>query len=178
MRNFDSRFEIFISGPEEVFVFNLLKKEVGSIQEFREVKVGSVYKGNLVDVGKVGFGIFVDCAVLNPKVDVLITLHTLRDQLGNAKKVSLRDIIKIYDFIDHFPVNVKITKINQEERNLQGEISDDFLTLYKKVLNANIEGIFVSGATKNQFKKALLKEGHFRDIISIKMSLLILKITL
>ena len=38
LRDFDKRFEIEISGPEEVFVYNLLKNEIGSITEFSEIK--------------------------------------------------------------------------------------------------------------------------------------------
>ena len=64
LRKFDKRFEIIISGPEEGFILNLLKKEIGSINEFNEVKVGKEYQGSLVDVGKVGFGLFIDCAIL------------------------------------------------------------------------------------------------------------------
>ena len=127
-----------------------------------------MYKGTLVDVGKFGFGIFVDCAILNPNVDVLLNLNVLRDQLGAGKKRSLREIIKAYDFIDHFPVEVKITEIDAEKQQLQGELSDAFLSLYQKIMSENLEGIFVSGATKNQFKKALIKRGHLRDIVSIE----------
>ena len=104
LRKFDNRFEIMISSPEEIFVFNLLKKEIGSVNEFKDIEVAKMYKGTLVDVGKFGFGIFVDCAILNPNVDVLLNLNVLRDQLCAGKKISLREIVKDYDIIDHFPV--------------------------------------------------------------------------
>lgn len=168
LRKFDNRFEIMINSPEEIFVFNLLKKEIGSVNEFKDIEVAKMYKGTLVDVGKFGFGIFVDCAILNPNVDVLLNLNVLRDQLGAGKKRSLREIIKAYDFIDHFPVEVKITEIDAEKQQLQGELSDAFLSLYQKIMSENLEGIFVSGATKNQFKKALIKRGHLRDIVSVE----------
>ena len=42
------------------------------------------------------------------------------------------------------------------------------MSLFKKVMRENIEGIIVCGSSKNQFKKALLKSGHLRDIISIE----------
>ena len=134
VRQFDDRVEILISGPEEVFLLNLFKKEVGAIVEFDEVEINQTYKGVLLDVGKVGFGIFVDCAILNPKTDVLLNLHALRKQLCKGRDVSLTEIIKTYDFIDHFPV----------------------------------EGVFVSGETKGQFKKALIRTGHYRDIALIE----------
>ncbi len=168
LRKFDNRFEIVISGPEEIFVLNLIKKEIGSVTEFKDVQVGKMYKGTLVDVGKFGFGIFVDCAILNPKVDVLLTLNIMRDQLCTGKKRSIREIIKAYDLIDHFPVEVKITETDAEKHQLQGRLSDSYLRLYQKIMSEKLEGIFVSGATKNQFKKALIKRGHLRDIISVE----------
>jgi hypothetical protein len=168
LRTFDKRFEVIIEGPEEDFVYNILKKDIGSIIEFREVKVGSIYKGSLIDVGKVGFGLFVDCGFLNPKVDVLVNLHTLRLQLCKGVDKSLNDIIKAYDFIDHFPFYIKITDKDTANSKLKGELAPKTLDLFNKILKENIEGLFLSGETKGQFKKALSKKGHFRDIISVK----------
>jgi hypothetical protein len=168
LRNFDQRFEINIHGQDENFIFNLLQKEIGTIIEFKDVKEGQLYKGTMVDVGKVGFGIFVDCAILNPKTDVLINLYSLRTQLCNGKEKSLRQIVKAYDFINHFPVYVRITKVDKLDNKLQGELDQKSLNLFKKILKENIEGVFLSGDTKGQFKKVLIKKGHLQDIISIK----------
>jgi len=167
LREFDDRFEIEIDGPDEVFVSNILKKEVGTITDFKEVQVGQIYKGTMVDVGKFGFGIFVDCAILKPRADVLIELRTLREQLCKGKKESTRGIVKAYNFLDHYPVYVKIVSIDTENKKLQGEFAQETLKLFKKVIDENIEGIIVCGSSKNQFKKALLKTGHLRDMISI-----------
>ena len=168
LRKFDNRFELTISGPEETFVLNLLKKEIGTIIEFKDSEVGKKYKGTLIDVGKYGFGIFVDCAVVNPKVDVLVNLNILRTQLCNGKKKSAREIIKAYDFIDLFPVEVEVIEKDSEKHNLQGKLSTEYLNLYKKILNERLDGVFVSGTTKNHFKKVLIKSGHLRDIVSIE----------
>jgi len=168
VRQFDDRVEILISGPEEIFLLNLFKKEVGAIVEFDEVEINQTYKGALLDVGKVGFGIFVDCAILNPKTDVLLNLHALRKQLCKGRDVSLPEIIKAYDFIDHFPVYIKITSIDKEKEQIQGKIDQKTLKLYGKLILENLEGVFVSGETKGQFKKALIRTGHYRDIASIE----------
>ena len=168
LRDYDKRFEIFINGPEEIFVFNLLKKEIGGINEFKEIQVGKVYKGTMIDVGKVGFGIFVDCAIMNPKVDVLINLHSLRNQLCRDKEKSLKEIINAYEFVDHFPIYVKIIEIDLIKNKIQGELDDKTLKLFKKILDENIEGLFMSGETKGQFKKALIRNGNLRDIVSLK----------
>ena len=168
LRKFDNRFEILISGSEEVFILNLLKKKIGAIHEFEDVKTNDVLKGVLLDVGKVGFGIFVDCAIVNPKVDVLLNLHDLRTQLCNGKNVSLKEIIKAYDFINRFPLYVKVVAVNKEKQQIQGILDQKTLDFYKKLTSENLEAVFVSGETKGQFKKALVKTGHFRDIVSIE----------
>ncbi|MHA2038333.1 MAG: DUF2110 family protein [Promethearchaeota archaeon] len=168
LRDFDKRFEVSISGPEEVFMYNILKKEIGIIKEFKDINEGAIYQGNLTEVGKVGFGIFVDCAFMNPKVEVLLNLHTLREQLCHGREKSLKEIIDAYDFIDHFPVHVKILKVDKENLKAQGELAPTTLNLFKKILDENLEAVFLSGETKGQFKKAITKKGHFRDIITVK----------
>ncbi|MHA2393439.1 MAG: DUF2110 family protein [Promethearchaeota archaeon] len=168
LREFDKRFEITIEGPEEIFVYNLLKSEIGSVTEFKDVKENAILKGTLVDIGKFGFGLFVDCAIMNPKVDVLISLKALRDQLSNGQKKSLKTIIEAYDFIDHFPLYIKITQIDRINNKLQGEIAPETLKMFRKIQRENLEAVFLSGETKGQFKKIITGKGHFRDIITIK----------
>ena len=168
LRNYDNRIEVSIKGPEKVFIKNLLKKEIGIIHNFNDIEIDMRLKGNLVDVGKVGFGVFADCAVLNPKVDVLISLINLREQLCNGKEKSVPEIIKAYDLIDNFPVHIKITSIDKEKRNLKGILDFNTLSLFDKLLKENLEAVFLSGETKAQIKKALEKSDHLRDIVSIK----------
>ncbi len=168
LRQFDNRFEVIIAGPEEIFISNMLKKKVGTVIEYEKVEVNNIYKGVLLDVGKIGFGIFVDCAILNPKVDVLLNLYDLRTQLCKGRSVSLTEIINTYDFIDQYPVYVKITSINKENEQIQGALDSQTLKIYEKIIKENLEGVFLSGETKGQLKKALVKTGHFRDIVSIE----------
>jgi len=167
LRQFDNRFEVMLSGPEEVFILNMLKKKVGTIIEFNEVETGEIYKGVMLDVGKIGFGIFIDCAILNPNVDVLLNLYDLRNQLCKGRSVALTEIITAYDFIDRFPVYIKITSIDKEKEQIQGILDKQTLELYEKLIKENLEGVFMTGETKGQLKKALVKTGHFRDIASI-----------
>ena len=168
LRRYDNRFEIEISGPEEVFVFNLIKKEVGTTINFDNLMEGQVCKGKMVDCGKVGFGIFLECAITNPNTDVLLPLHILRKQLCGGKNKSLSEIINAFDFIDKFPVYIIIKDINKEEKKISGVLAQVTLSLYEKCLVENIEGVFISGQSKGQVKKALLKTGHLRDIVSIE----------
>jgi len=55
LRKFDNRFEILISGSEEVFILNLLKKKIGAINEFENFKTEDVIKGLIIYVVKLVF---------------------------------------------------------------------------------------------------------------------------
>jgi hypothetical protein len=138
-RQYDKRLELNITGPEEVFVYNLLKKEIGEIKKFNNIKLAEGYKGNLVDVGKHGFGLFVDCGIFEPEEDVLITLHNLREQLCHGKKRSVREFINAFGFCEHYPLKVKITEIDASKKQIQGKIDDEFILLYKKIMNEQID---------------------------------------
>jgi len=168
LRDYDKRVEITINGPEEVFVTNILKKEIGLIHQFDQIQERNVYRGTIVDIGKVGFGIFVDCAIFNPETDVLITLHTLREQLCNRKERSLREIIKTYDLIENFPLFVKITSIDHKKKQIEGKIADKTIEFFKHILNEKLDAVLLTGETKAQFKKALVKTGHYRDIVTVE----------
>ena len=168
LRDFDKRVELIINGPEETFIYNLLNKEIGSVQDFKNIKIGDILKGTMTDVGKVGFGIFVDCGIINPPTDVLLSLHTLRKQLCRDNQISIHKIIQSFEFIDHFPVFIKITEINPDKYEIQGELDQKILDIFEKIVNENLEAIFIGGATKAQLKKALINKGHLRDIITIK----------
>ena len=37
LRQFDNRFEVLVSGPEEIFISNMLRKKVGTIIDFEKV---------------------------------------------------------------------------------------------------------------------------------------------
>jgi len=168
IRDIDNRIEIFIEGPEEKFVKNIISSEIGSVIPFDQLKEGDILKGMMINVGDVGFGIFLDCGIIRQRTDILLPLHILRDQLADGKKVSVRDIINAYDFIDNFPIYSKIIEVDKEEGNVQGEIAQKTLDIFNKIISENIEGLFMCGETKGQFKKALIKTGHLHDIVSIE----------
>jgi hypothetical protein len=79
--------------------------------------------------------------------------------------VSVRDIINIYGFIDGFPIDIEITEINDKANELEGQIAPESIRFFRTLINDNLERIFVSGATKSQLKKAIVKNGHYGDVL-------------
>ena len=170
LRSFDSRFEVEIFGPEELFIYNLLKKEFGTIYQFDQVSIGNIYKGLMVDVGTVGFGIFVDCGILNPKVDVLINLHVFREQLCDDKEKSLKEIIKAFDFINNFPLIIEITHIDREKKQIQGKIDNRVIKYAAKITlrysdNKESKGKVVYGKEIHHLNKVLIVDKEKEDIL-------------
>jgi len=167
-RKQDNRLEIKIEGPDEEFVKNLLKQNKGSINRYNDIHKRDIFKGYLIDVKKVGFGIFVDCGIRYPTTDVLINLHSLRTQLCQGKKISLRKIVDKFGFIENFPMYIKIEEILRNEKNIRGLIANDTLKMINNWFFDKLERVFVSGSTRAQVKKALAKTGHSQDVITIK----------
>lgn len=167
-RKQDNRLEIKIEGPDEEFVKNLIKQNIGSTIRFNEIHKGDVLRGYLVDVGKVGFGIFIDCSIRYPTVDVLINLHTLRNQLCTGKKIPLRKIIDSFGFIENFPIHVKVEEISQSKKEIKGLIAKNTLEIINDCFLDKLERVFVSGSTRAQVKKAIAITGHSQDVITIK----------
>ena len=63
---------------------------------------------------------------------------------------------------------MKIVAIDKEKQQIQGILDQKTLDIYEKLISENLEAVFLSGETKGQFKKALVKTGHYRDIVSIE----------
>ncbi len=125
---------------------------------------GAICKGKLIQVCKVGFGIFVD---IRAKKDVLIPLFALRRDLCGNKKYSTKKIAKIFGFMDNLPLEIKITKMMESEK-MEGELSQSQLSKYKKWIKQGYERIFATGATRRMIKNAIVSSGHLRDIIAIE----------
>lgn len=167
-RKQDNRLEIKIEGPDEEFVKNLLNQNIGSIIRFNNIHKGDILRGYLVDVKKVGFGVFIDCGIRYPTTDVLINLYSLRSQLCQGKKLSLRKIIDKFGFIENFPMFIKIEEILRNEKQIRGIIANDSLKMINKWFLDKLERVFVSGSTRAHVKKAIAKTGHSQDVVTIK----------
>ena len=77
-------------GQDSEFAINYLIKEYGQSIRIEKVKEGTILPGSFIDVGKVGYGLYVDiAAVSNTRTDVLIPLHRIRDQFSIRKPLRI-----------------------------------------------------------------------------------------
>ncbi|MHA1674592.1 MAG: DUF2110 family protein [Promethearchaeota archaeon] len=169
----DDRISIQLKGnnaDELKFVASIFKELTGEIMNANNIPKNKPVVGQLTSVGKVGFGLFLDVGVEGPSKEVLIPLFKLRQQLVNGEKKSTPEIIELYGFIDHLPVEIIITKITYEKKGkpkIEGEFSERFLEFLHLKVHERFEIIFTTGVSRQMVKKTIAKRGHTVDILQI-----------
>jgi hypothetical protein len=161
----DKRGHLLMSfdGQDSEFAINYLVKEYGKSIRIENIKEGTILPGSFIDIGKVGYGLYVDIAAMSKtRADALIPLHRIRDQFSIRK--PLRTIANALVFVDDFPVDVKITSIDSRENKIEGEFAQSTLNRFEKWMHDDHERVLVLGASKNMVEAALKKTRHLEDI--------------
>lgn len=154
-------------GPDSEFVMNMLIKEYGQSVPFGKITEGQTFQGYLVDVGKVGYGFYVDIAITESSlVDVLIPLHRVRDQFGIYK--SLRFIADSLILVENLPVEIKITEIDKTYQKLEGDFEQTTIERFETWTHDEHERLLIFGANLDMIEIALKKSGHHEDIYVIE----------
>jgi hypothetical protein len=166
----DKRGHIIIGfeGQDAEFAINFLTKEYGTSISLGSIKEGATVKGSLVDVGKVGYGFYVDIAVMNNTtyVDALLPLYQVREQFKIKK--PLRAIARSLILVDNLPVDVLITSVNQRDGKIEATFAESTLNRFDQWLHDDHERLLVFGANSSMVNAALEKTGHTDDIYEIQ----------
>lgn len=169
----DDRIKITLKGSNKdecVFVAHILQEITGRVIDANNIPKNTPLVGQFTSINSVGFGIFVDIGIVGPQKEVLIPLFRLRRQLVKEMKLSTKEIIRLYGFMNHLPVEIEITKITYEKKGkpkLEGQLSENFLEKIREMVNDGWETIFTTGASRQLVKKTLAKRGHTIDVIQI-----------
>jgi hypothetical protein len=162
------RIKVSVEGTDAEFVVNFLAKEFGSVPDFNEVVPGNEFLGRLVDVGKVGYGLYVDIGIVEPRfIDVLVPLHRLREQV-EMPMASVRKIAASLLFVEDLPVEVVVTEMDRENGKVGAEFSPGFLERFKSWCNDDHERLVVFGANYQMVESTLEKTGHSEDIYQVE----------
>jgi hypothetical protein len=165
----DKKGHIVVSavGEDAEFVINLLAQEYGKAPDIHEIVPEIRYNGQLVDVGKVGYGLYIDLGLKDPKIDALIPLHQLRQQM-KMQGHSLRKIVRNLILVDNLPVEVTVTEIHLDKEQVEAEFAPSFLQRFESWMNDDHERLLVFGANQQMIENALRKSGHEEDIYQIE----------
>ncbi|MFW9962049.1 MAG: DUF2110 family protein [Candidatus Sifarchaeia archaeon] len=158
---------IKIDGEDEEFVVNVIAKEYGRSLYSDNLVSNKTYPGQLIDAGKVGYGLYSDIGVTDSKrMDALIPLHRLREQFGlNA---PLKTIAEIFVLVDYLPVEVNLTSIDLYNSRVEAEFSQATLTRTIEWMHDDHERLLVFGANHYQIESSLKKTSHREDIYEIE----------
>jgi hypothetical protein len=156
-----------IDGEDEEFVANALAKEYGRSLQSDNLVPSKTYPGQLIDVGKVGYGLYSDMGVIDSKrLDALIPLHRLREQLDLHG--PLRTISDAFVLVDYLPVKVNITSIDLYNNRVEAEFDQSTLTRISDWMQDDHERLLVFGANRGQIDNSLKKTNHREDIYEIE----------
>lgn len=159
---------VSIEGEDSEFVSNVLIRDFGRIPRLNDLEPGSRHRGYFLDVGKVGYGLYVNIGITNPsRFDALIPLHTLREQTS-LKKGTLRGIAKQFVFVDNLPVDVEILSVDLTGHRIESRFHADTIDRIKNWTKDDHERLIVLGSTRNMIEGALEKSGHREDIYRIE----------
>jgi hypothetical protein len=153
-----------IEGQDAEFAVNFLTKEYGASIALDSLAERDTIRGTLIDVGKVGYGIYVDIVAMSneKQVDALVPLYRIRD-LFKMKK-SLRTMAKSLVLVDNLPVEVMITSVDTNEGKIEATFSETTMNRFEEWLHDDHERLLVFGANHSMIDNALKRSGHLEDI--------------
>ncbi len=156
-----------IEGEDAEFIANALAKEYGKSLLSDNLSRNVEYPGRFLDVGKVGYGLYVDIGVTDsPRMDALVPLHKMREQLNLLG--PLKTITEAFVLVDYLPIEVKLTSIDLHNNRVEAEFDQKLISRLKEWLQDDHERLLVFGANNRQIESSLKKSGHREDIYEIE----------
>jgi len=155
---------VSVEGEDETVAASILRRMYGEVPSMEEVREGVVLRGFAVDVGKVGYGLYVD-AFLEEK-DALLPLYEMRRLLSKGKRLPARMLMRLYGIIENRPIGVLVKKVQREE--VEVTLSDEQISEFRKWLRRRLDVLVVTGATDREIRRALARTDHLRDVIKIE----------
>ncbi|NJE02427.1 DUF2110 family protein [Thermococcus sp. JdF3] len=171
--------KVSLTGEDEEISANLVRDEFGEVPyRLSAVKEGETYRGRFIDLGKVGYGAYVDVGIFSPRPkDALLPLYYLKETFG---EIPVREMIGRFGWVDNLPVEVTVRDVEFGAREVELAFSDSQLRRMKSWLNDGHDKLFITGTVSENVEKALIQTGHGRDVrrveeLGLMETLLILK---
>jgi hypothetical protein len=162
--------QIALAGEDEGIATNYLIKEIGLCPEnFESLKNFSLLNGYIKNIGKNGGELSIDVGVFQPKI-VHATLHlrNLQAQLMDGRKIALKKIAELYGLCEDLPVNVKVSRVNEEESRIEAELSSRQVIKYRVWRESLLDRLLVLGSSLHEVKVTLERARLDRDVIGVE----------
>jgi hypothetical protein len=162
--------QIALAGEDEGIATSYIAKEIGFCPtSFESVKKFSALKGYITNLEKNREELSIDVGVFQPKiVHATIPLSHLQAQLVDGRKVGLRKIGELFGFCEDLPLSLKVVRVNEEESQIEAELSMQQLEKYKVWQEALLDRLLVVGASLHEVKMTLERMKLNRDVISVE----------
>lgn len=160
--------KVKVSGNDEGIAENLICRIYGRLRRASEVRRDETLRGFITDLGEVGYGIYFR-AFLGEK-DGLYPLYEMRRQLVDGKKLSAREIARLYGFVNDLAMEIRL--VNFDEKGIYVSIAPRYIRILRNSVERGRDILFIVKATPRQVRRALIKTGHSRDVSVIRNSFL------
>jgi hypothetical protein len=159
-----------VEGEDEDVALGQLSRMFGlASQSLDALEPPCTVIGYAVDVGRVGYGIFVDVGLSSElATDVLVPLHAFRAQLGDGERLSMRRIAQSYCLTDNVPLRLRLTKVDVASRRLEAQLSDGQVAVFEKLVRDGLEKVLVLGVPLEDAREAVRASGLERDVIDVE----------
>ncbi len=137
------------------------------------------YRGVVTDSGKVGFGLYLDIGLRDPrKTDALLSLNTLRGQTADGEKKSIKELIKKYCLHDYVPLHVRVINVDRDNERIWVELLDHQIERLRHYVSSPLKRMILTAASRPDMNRIVKESGIAHTIASITlMSLAAYEIT-
>ena len=158
---------VSIEGPEEEVAEKYLESVMGRVTTIDGVQEGEIRRGKVVDLGKVGYGIYVDVGVVDLEdepVDALIPAFSLKKHLGIRGALSIKRMSQKLGIMENLPLDVRVFKIRRREAEIEGRLTN----AQARRLGRGRNRIYVVGETRRKIKNAIQRSGNSGHVVRVK----------
>src|SRR3990170_2213857 len=162
--------QLDVSGEDEAVALNLVAKEMG----FCPASLGSLkkyetLKGYITNLEKSSEELTVDVGVFEPQtIYATLSLQTLQAQLADGRKLSLKEVSELFGLCEDLPINVKVTKLNENAKRISAELARGQVEKYKFWQESLLDRLIVVGATHSEVKRSVDYAELTRDVVSVE----------
>ncbi|WP_088335657.1 DUF2110 family protein [Methanopyrus sp. KOL6] len=168
-KNFRAWAVLRIRGPEVEEAVEEIVEEFDTVRSLFDVSPGDIIYGRIVDLYRVGYGVYVDIGVVGPEVvDALVPLYRLREQLLDGEKASIRDIGRSFGFVENMPLEVEIVEVNEERGEIEAKLTDEQVEYLLEMAADHYDRMIVAGVTRKRLQRILNRAGFGRRVIRIE----------
>lgn len=159
-----------LSGEDEKVATNFLAEKIGLCPtSLGRLEKRSVIRARIIASSESKDFLSLDVGVFEPEiVDATLPLATIQTQLGDGRKIALGRLLEIYGLCDGYPLTVKVTNIDVDQKHVEIMLAETQVRQFKDWTDSLLDRLIVLGASENKVKAATEKAGFDRDVIGIE----------